>query len=96
MTDQPEVTLDRLREMLDMLRRTVEAGSDLDRRINVLEKATKESFNVLVTLQQNQQAMLQGFETQSNAQNRLNTDLTTLVQHLADEVQRLKGGGLVM
>ncbi|MDP9170974.1 MAG: hypothetical protein M3N54_10190 [Acidobacteriota bacterium] len=96
MDEEVPVTIEQLRDMLDMLRRTVEAGSQSARRIEVLEKATHEMFDVLVSLQDNQQRLLESFETQANAQNKLNTDLTSMMQRLVAEMEHLKGNGLVM
>ncbi|MEP6717167.1 MAG: hypothetical protein ABJC09_16470 [Terriglobia bacterium] len=93
---EPPVTRTQMLEMIEMLKRTVEAGDQSFQRIETLEKAVREMFDVIVSLQENQQRLLDAFESQSSAQNKLNMDLAEGLQRLAAELANLRGGGLVM
>lgn len=79
---QPEVTLDQIRSILEMLRRTIEGASHLAGRLE--------------TVQEQQRNLIDTFEKRANLQNRLNQDLAQTVAELARRVEYLEGRGPVV
>ena len=96
MPAEPEVTLDQVRDILEMLRRTIEGASQLAGRVEVLEKAVQQTYKIVETVQDHQTRIMEGFERHTSAQNKLNEDLARAVGEMSDRLDYLEGRKQVM
>lgn len=100
---QSSVSLQQFREMVEMLRRTIQGASELSVRLEAAEKSVQKIMDVLermqqnhVTLQTHQEKLFDVYRTQGEAQNKLNADLARAYELLAHRLDVLEGRGTVM
>lgn len=78
-------------QIVDTLKRTIEASASLAERVEALERNSGDALGVLTSLQGNLQILLDQYQTQAQAQNRFNQDLSASVSRLEARIAVLEG-----
>ena len=82
--------VEQLKQILEMLRRTIEASGELAQRVELLEEGSGEKLGVLTSLQGNLKVLLETYQAQAEAQSRTNLDVAESIKRLEARVTALE------
>jgi len=82
--------VEQLKQILEMLRRTIEASGELAQRVELLEEGSGEKLGVLTSLQGNLKVLLETYQAQAEAQSRTNLDVVESIKRLEARVTALE------
>jgi hypothetical protein len=78
----PDQIVQQFQQIVDTLKRTIEASADLSERVEVLERDSGNATGLLISLQGNLQILLDQYQTQAEAQNKFHENLNASLSQL--------------
>lgn len=87
-----EQIIDQFRQILATLQRIVDASQELDNRVTRLESNSGEALGLMTSIQGNLQVLLESYQVQSEAQNKINQDVGEAMAQLQAKVEALARG----
>ena len=85
-----EQIIDQFRQILATLQRIVDASQELDNRVTRLESNSGEALGLMTSIQGNLQVLLESYQIQSDAQNKINQDVGEAMAQLQMKVEALE------
>ena len=85
-----EQIIDQFRQILATLQRIVDASQELDNRVTRVESNSGETLGLMTSIQGNLQVLLESYQVQSDAQNKINQDVAEAMAQLQTKVQALE------
>ena len=82
--------VEQLKQILEMLRRTIEASGELAQRVELLEEGSGEKLGVLTSLQGNLKVLLETYQAHAEAQSRTNLDVAESIKRLEERIVALE------
>ena len=87
-----EQIIDQFRQILATLQRIVDASQELDNRVTRLESNSGEALGLMTSIQGNLQVLLESYQVQSDAQNKINQEVGEAIAQLHAKVEALERG----
>ena len=87
-----EQIIDQFRQILATLQRIVDASQELDNRVTRLESNSGEALGLMTSIQGNLQVLLESYQVQSDAQNKINQEVGEAMAQLHAKVEALERG----